>query len=265
MDGDLIKNYLIYVDGYKRYRCEMCDYVATQKTHIIYHLCSKKHMENLKSKLPNKEIEILNPIIYEPSIPIKINNIKIVEEPVINSPPKNKLKGKTFLTSYCCNALTIDTSLSSMEHWIRNIDITDDDKDKWQIKTPNDFILYFFMKLIKEIGINNFPFRCVDNSRKRFYYNDAVMGWIEDIGNIEIIKLIKNLFCSVNLNSIQLYNAGYLEMELERLNEIILIYSFWGESRVSVEETLNKTSKRAEIEKVEALNVLSQLLRINDD
>ena len=55
----------------------------------------------------------------------------------------------------------------------------------------NEFLVYIFLKLIKkEGGINNFFLRCVDTNRKRFFYNDANVGWTEDLMNSVTICLV---------------------------------------------------------------------------
>lgn len=256
---DSIENYSMRIDGYKRYKCEMCDYLAKQKKDMADHLLSKKHKINI-------ETIGVTTCVADKSIPIPIkeeNIILTVNTPPTcfaekNSPPKTQLKGKTFLTTYCADAVKLDVSLPFDDRYARHIDFDDQDWGFFHTQNPNQFLLHIFMKLIKkEGGINKFFFRCADSSRKRFYYNDHNVGWTEDMLDLQLITFIRDLLTKYILNFLK-PKAG------ETILARAMIYSLWGRTYESIEDSRNKSKKRADQEISECLDVLSRLLEIND-
>ena len=297
MEEDKIEDYVIYANKYRRYRCDLCDYYTAQKKDLVEHLCSRRHRYfftlKLKNNQPSQNIPILSPIISSQNnnnnnnINLIIHDKKIKEINKSPSPPpphyndptpsptptpppnkkyKPKLKGKTFLTTNCDDALTIDLKLPYLQNWGRQLIITIDDVVKWKSSSkPNDFLLYFFLKLTKEINLNNMPFRCLDVSRKKFFYHDVDLGWTEDIGNIQINKLINCIFANVDITAGQLIKDGEIEIEKEVLIHKKMTYILWGQARQSEEETINKSQKRADIEKNDGLEILARILQIDED
>ena len=209
MENDLVDNYAIQLNGYKRYKCELCDYITSQKKDISEHILRKKHRENYKIKhnITLKTTPTPPPILIKSTTPIPINdndnNINLVISSIGSSPPKNKLKGKTFLSMYCNEAIKIDTSLPYLDHFVRNLELNDNDISKFRCFETNEYLLYFFNKLIKEFGINNLPIRCVDKNRKRFFYNDFNIGWTEDILNEQTLKFIRHIISISNMTLIK--------------------------------------------------------------
>lgn len=223
-------DYLTVVDGKKSYSCDLCKYSTPQKSHMTVHLNGKKHLS-------------------------------MIENPT----PKQTLKGKTLLLAHCKDAMKIDTTIADQNHWSRNIIITEEDYTRWGSHTPHDFIMYYFPRFVKSIGLEKFPYRCVDVARKRFYYNDVTEGWTDDLGSIQLVKFIKNLFCSLNLYGINMYHKGLASMCLDTLNKTCLEYSFWSYARESDEDMLKKSVKRATGEKGEVLETLASILQIHED
>ena len=252
MEGDSIENYIIRIDGKKKYKCELCDYLATQKSHIESHLNGKGHRTKFETK--------------PKSIPIPVNkeNINMIitcsadNTPPKNSPPKTGLKGKTFLSTYCADALKLDVSLPFNDRYARHIDFDDEDWGFFHTQNPNQFLLHIFMKLIKkEGGINKFFFRCTDSSRKRFYYNDHNVGWTEDMLDLQLITFIRDLLAKYILKFLK-PKAG------ETILARAMLYSLWGRTYESIEDSRNKSKKRADQEISECLDFLFRLLEIND-
>lgn len=261
MEGDLTENYATKIDGYKRYKCELCDYMASQKKDMSDHLLRKKHRENYKNK---------QNVIIPATAPIQIiqpinENINLVINSITGSPPKTKLKGKTFLSTNCADSIKIDTTLPYLDHYARTLNITEQDISKWRTSDTNQLILHYFNNIIKKIGINDFPIRCVDKSRKRFYYNDLNVGWTEDILNEQTLKFVRHIIGNINLTAINLYHSNDLDIKLEMLNEIIMKHTFWSLPCDSLEETINKSQKKADHEKSECLYVLSEILKVDDE
>lgn len=252
MEGDNCDNYIVRIEGKKKYKCELCDYVASQKSHIETHLNGKghrtKYIENKSKSIP---------------IPVKEENINLIISPK-NSPPKNKLKGKTFLSTYCADALKLDISLPYLERYGRQVIYDNDDIQKWGYMKPNEFIVHIFLKLIKNKGINNFFLRCVDVNRKRFFYNDANIGWTEDLMNSVTICLVRQLFSNLNGTALDYYKKlGHRPSE--KINERCMIFMLWGRDRESMEESFNKSIKEGERELNEGLTLLCKLLQIDED
>lgn len=262
MEGDSVENYALKIDGYKRYRCDSCDYIALQKKVMSDHLCSKKHRDNLKIK---SSIPVIMKVAISEPIQIINNNI-INEERINNSPPKNKLKGKTYLSKNCSNALSIDTSIHFLEHWGRQLELTVEDIEKRTANDPNQFILYYFMKLKNEIGINNFPFRCLDVNRRKIYYNDIATGWTEDIGHLQTLKLIRNIFSNTILTAAYYHKCNELNINQDDTTETNVKYIHWGYDRKSNQEpSQNKSKKQAEQEIIEALDFICQLFQVEEE
>lgn len=192
--------------------------------------------------------------------------------------PIGKMKGKTYLNKNCKDALVIDTTPKT--HWARTFEITTDDLYRFTANEPNKFIMYYFMKLVKTHGRNMMPFRCTDINRKKFYYHDKDLGWVEDLCNTEIYKCIKMVFNIVVLAANKHFRAGGWDndddeegstiptgnkMNLSQLNEIIVKNMFWGEARPSNDSYYAKSQTGADREKNEALEFLGELLRCGDD
>lgn len=253
MEGDNCDNYVIRVDGKKKYKCELCDYIASQKSHIELHLNGKGH----RSKYTESKSKSI-------PIPVKEENINLIISPK-NSPPKNKLKGKTFLSTYCADALKLDTSLPYLQRYGRQVVYDNDDIQKWGYMKANEFLVHIFLKLIKkEGGINNFFLRCVDTNRKRFFYNDANVGWTEDLMNSVTICLIRQLLSNLNGTAHNYYkDLGYKASE--KHNERCFVFMLWGFERESMEESVYKSKKEAERELNEGLTLLSKLLQVEED
>ena len=253
MEGDNCDNYIIRVDGKKKYKCELCDYIANQKSHIEIHLNGKGH----RSKYTESKSKSI-------PIPIKEENINLIISPK-NSPPKNKLKGKTFLSTYCADAIKLDTSLHFLERYGRQIKYDMEDIEKWGYMKANEFLVHIFIKLIKkESGINNFFLRCIDTNRKRFFYNDANVGWTEDLMNSVTISLVRDLFANLNCTAHDYYKSegyGANEKHIERQ----FVFMLWGRDRDSMEESVNKSKKEADRELNEGLTLLSKLLQLEED
>ena len=247
MEGDSIEKYIIRIDGKKKYKCELCNYLASQKSNIESHINGKTHRSKFETA--------------PKSIPIPVNKENIiltVNTPPKNSPPKTQLKGKTFLSTYCADALKLDVSLPFNDRYARHIDFDDEDWGFFHTQNPNQFLLHIFMKLIKkEGGINKFFFRCADSSRKRFYYNDHNVGWTEDMLDLQLITFIRDLLTKYILNFLK-PKAG------ETILARAMLYSLWGRTYESMEDSRNKSKKRADQEISECLDVLSRLLEIND-
>lgn len=252
---DCIDNYTLRIDGYKRYKCEICDYLGKQRKDMADHILGKKHKE-----LFNKKSAVSIPI----PIPVKEENINLIISPK-NSPPKNKLKGKTFLSTYCADALKLDISLPYLERYGRQVVYDNDDIQKWGYMKANEFLVHIFLKLIKkEGGINNFFLRCVDTNRKRFFYNDANVGWTEDLMNSVTICLIRQLLSNLNGTAIDHYKKlGHSPSE--KNNERCMLFMLWGRDRESMEESVYKSKKEGERELNEGLTLLSKLLQVEED
>ena len=250
MEDDSIDKYETKIDGKKNYKCDCCDYITKQRNSMRDHIASNRHKTFLQ-----------NP----PSKSIQINKIEKKEEEEVAASPKRAMKGKTYLLNNCQGAMKIDTSIDDACHWSRMIEVTDEDYERWCANTPLDFINYYFPRFIKRTGIEKMPYRCVDVGRKRFYYHDLDDGWCEDFGSIQIIKFVKNLFCSLNLYAIFLYNRKIKPIDLETMNKTIGEYTHWSYSRESGEETLRKSVKRATSEKNEVLETLAEMLKIHED
>ena len=187
--------------------------------------------------------------------------IALAEDLPKNSPPKGKLKGKTYLSSYCNNAVKIDTTTVP---WGRTFEITLDDIKRWIVMTPNQYIEYFFLKLIKEIGVDKFPFRCLDKARLKFYYNDINLGWIEDVGNAELHKLIRAVLGkTTHLGFVKRKTTYDIddEITMENLTNVMYLYNCWALPVTSIQEPeRNKTEGGAKKENVSALSFLADLL-----
>ena len=253
MEGDNCDNYIIRVDGKKKYKCELCDYIANQKSHIELHLNGKGH----RSKYTGSKSKSI-------PIPVKEENINLIISPK-NSPPKNKLKGKTFLSTYCADALKLDISLPYLERYGRQVVYDNEDIQKWGYMKANEFLVYIFLKLIKkEGGINKFFLRCVDTNRKRFFYNDQNVGWTEDLMNSVTICLVRQLFSNLNTTAHNYYkDLGYKASE--KHNERCFVFMLWGFERESMEESVYKSKKEAERELNEGLTLLSKLLQVEEE
>jgi len=248
MEGDKVENYIIRIDGKKKYNCELCNYITERKSNIESHINGKTH----RSKYETKPKSIPIPVNKEENIIISVNT------PPKNSPPKTGLKGKTYLTTYCADALKLDVSLPFDDRYARHIDFDDEDWGFFSTQNPNQFLLHIFMKLIKkEGGINKFFFRCTDSSRKRFYYNDHNVGWTEDMLDLQLITFIRDLLAKYILKFLK-PKAG------ETILARAMLYSLWGRTYESIEDSRNKSKKRADQEISECLDFLSRLLEIND-
>ena len=111
MNGDSIENYIIYIEGYKHYKCDLCLYKTHQKKDIMDHLCRKKHIYNFK----NNSVQELEPI----KVPIK----KKVKKEKIPATLKNILWHKYFETSLtgicqCCKVESISKAIFDAGHII---------------------------------------------------------------------------------------------------------------------------------------------------
>ena len=250
MEGDKVENYIIRIDGKKKYKCEICDYITERKSNIESHINGKTH----RSKFETAPKSI--------PIPIKEENINlIINTPPKNSPPKTQLKGKTYLSTYCAEAIKLDASVPYMERYARKVVFDQEDLDCFAIKSPNQFLLHMFMKLIKkEGGLDKFFFRCVDTSRKRFYYHDHNVGWTEDMLDLELIKFIRDLIA----NYLQKFVNGGKSKAREETMARAMLYTFWGREYESIEDCRNKGKKKADQEISECLDFLSRLLDIKD-
>ena len=50
MEGDKVENYAVLVEGFKCYKCELCDYLASQKSNIQSHMNGKAHKIKFETK-----------------------------------------------------------------------------------------------------------------------------------------------------------------------------------------------------------------------
>ena len=251
---DSVETYAIKIDGKKCYRCTLCDYDTNRLSNIKTHIISKNHLAKFEAK----------PVVSEP---IEIPIIKAIErdnsfsESPKNSPGKLRIKGKTYLLQYCSEAIKLDMKGIN---WGRSFEITLDDIKHFIVMLPNNYIEYFLIKLIRKITVDKFPFRCLDRSRNKFYYNDINDGWIEDLGNREIIKMIMAFLGNSILESHRLYTTT------DELNDIIsyeslayvkMSYCFWGFERTSLQEpSQSKTEGGAKKEINNTLQFLGQIL-----
>ena len=244
---DNVENYLVLVDGKKTYTCSLCEYTTKKISDMKTHISSKKHIAKIITR-PAEPI----------SVPVRIPE---VAEPLINTPPKGILKGKTYLSKYCTDAVKIDTTNVP---WGRTFEITLDDIKRWIVMTPNQYIEYFFLKLIKEIGVDKFPFRCLDKARLKFYYNDINLGWIEDVGDAELHKLIRAVLGkTTHLGFVKRKTTYDIddEITMENLTNVMYLYNCWALPVTSIQEPeRNKTEGGAKKENVSALSYLADLL-----
>ena len=245
---DNVENYLVLVDGKKTYTCSLCNFTTKRLPDMRSHLLAKKHITNLA----NKPAE---PIM----VPVRIAVAE--EDPPKNSPPKNRIKGKTYLSQYCNDAVRIDTLGFP---WGRTFEITVDDIKRWIVMTPSQYIEYIFLKIIKQISVDKFPFRCLDKARLKFYYNDINLGWIEDLGNIETHKLIRSVLGKSTSTASEMRRLTTEiddEITMENLTYVMFLYNWWALPYSSVQEPeRNKTEGGAKKENVSALNYLADLL-----
>ena len=246
---DNVENYLVLVDGKKTYTCSLCNFTTKRLPDMRSHLLAKKHITNLA----NKPAE---PIM----VPVRIAVAE--EDPPKNSPPKGKLKGKTYLSQYCTDAVKIDTTTTVP--WGRTFEITVDDIKRWIVMTPSQYIEYIFLKIIKEISVDKFPFRCLDKARLKFYYNDIDLGWIEDFCNIQINKLIRSVLGNSTYKASEMRRLTTEiddEITMETLTYVMYLYVCWALPVTSVQEpNRNKTDGGAKKENINALSYLAELL-----
>ena len=80
-----------------------------------------------------------------------------------------------------------------------------------------------------------------------------------------MFKLINCIFANVDITAGQLIKDGDIEIEKELLIHKKMTYILWGQPRQSEEETINKTQKRADIEKNEGLGTIAHILQIDED
>jgi hypothetical protein len=230
----------------KKYKCELCEYECIARHHMKKHIISNKHIQ--KSNSIPKSIPI--------EIPIKQKN----DSP--KNSPNEKLKGKTFLSTLCSEATKYNVSLPFNERYEKQVIFDEEDLKKWGCLNPNDYLIHIFNKMIlKEGGINNFFFRCVDENRKRFYYNDSNIGWTEDLLNFNLIRFIRNLFANLNHSAYVNYTNKGGKPNENFLNKQ-MIYMFWGIERESSEDSINKSKKQASYELNEAIELLTRMLEI---
>ena len=50
MEGDKVENYFIKIDGKKKYKCEICDYITERKSNIESHINGKGHRTKYETK-----------------------------------------------------------------------------------------------------------------------------------------------------------------------------------------------------------------------
>lgn len=256
---DNVENYLVLVDGKKTYTCSLCEYTTKKISDMKTHISSKKHITKITTRPGTIPLVVGGEGASHPiAMPIRI---AVAEDLPKNSPPKGKLKGKTYLSSYCNDAMKIDTTTVP---WGRTFEITLDDIKRWIVMTPNQYIEYFFLKLIKEIGVDKFPFRCLDKARLKFYYNDINLGWIEDVGNAELHKLIRAVLGkTTHLGFVKRKTTYDIddEITMENLTNVMYLYNCWALPVTSIQEPeRNKTEGGAKKENVSALNYLADLL-----
>ena len=262
--ADSVENYLVLVDGKKTYTCSFCEYTTKKISDMKTHISSKKHIIKITNRPATIPLVVGGegaspPIAVPVRIPVAVGGEGA--EPLINSPPKGKLKGKTYLSKYCIDAVKIDTTSIP---WGRTFEITLDDIKRWIVMTPNQYIEYFFLKLIKEIGVDKFPFRCLDKARLKFYYNDINLGWIEDLGNSQLHKLIRAVLGKTTVSANEKRKTTYDiddEITMENLTNVMYLYNCWALPVSSIQEPeRNKTDGGAKKENVNALSFLADLL-----
>ena len=180
-----------------------------------------------------------------------------------------KIKGKTFLIKNCENAIKIDASLPRERRYFFNIDMDDDDCRKSLNSTPIQFLAHIIKQTIKEIGgKDNYPFRCTDKFRHKFYYNDNNVGWTEDILNEQLLIHMWSYFNNIALSTQDYIERNKLYTGDDRVDYIRhkRLYIYWTQDTCgsygegSDHEKSRKTAQR---EKIETLNLFADLLDID--
>ena len=223
----------ILLEGRKWYRCDVCSHLAKQRKEMTDHLATKKHAKNLK-EFEEKEASAVE------TVPVVVAGTETAE--TITRP---KMSGKSYLVNYCKDAIQMDSAAHFMTKFGRTYVFDATDVNKYYMGTPTQFIIYLVIKIITKMGVDKFPFRCVDVNRKRFFCNDAALGWIEDYGNLELLKLLRELMSSISCYITKLINEGLFIIDMEKRIEYSCAYIHWGFEINSVHEELHKSPKRA--------------------
>ena len=243
----------VLLEGRKWYRCDVCSHLAKQKKEMTDHLATKKHAKNLK-EFEEKEASAVE------TVPVVVTGTETVE--TITRP---KMSGKSYLVNYCKDAIQMDRTAHYMTKFGRTYVFDDQDVNHYYMGTPTQFIVYLVIKIIKNMGVDKFPFRCVDVNRKRFFYNDAALGWTEDYGNLGLLLLVRELMMSIGCYINRLIKEELFIIDQEKRNEYSMAYIHWGHEIKSVHEELHKSPKRALNEKNEAITSLADILRVDTD
>lgn len=249
---DFVETYAIKIDGKKCYKCSLCNYDTNRLSNIKTHIMSKNHLAKFEAKpAESLPITIVKPVERDNSF----------SESPKNTPDKPRMKGKTYLSQYCKESIKLDMKGTN---WGRSFDITLDDIKHFIQMQPSNYIEYFLIKLIRKITVDKFPFRCLDRNRNKFYYNDINDGWIEDLGNREIIKMIMAFLGNSILEAHKFYTTTDELNDLinyESLTYVKMNYCFWGCERVSMQEpSQNKTEGGAKKEINNTLQFLGEIL-----